>query len=863
MNNTFASIFPPVTTSLIAILATTVSTATLGGNIVVLIAFFVERSLRVPSNYFIASLAMTDVLIGLFSMNLFITYQLLGYWPLGHLICDLWLSLDFSACLTSQYTVFLITLDRFCSVKIPAKYRNWRTFNKVRVMICISWIFPAALFTPVIFGWSYLTGEPEREIVKCEVSFTYYPVFNTTLTIGYFWTTLVIMCSLYVGIYKVARRLQAKSIDNNKRLMQFLSKIDNKQILTQQNTSNNTNSLDDDDDGDDNDNDVDNVEKVKRKNTQNNIQLSNDQCFNSNCLNKYPTNSNNDVAGYLTNQTYCLNKTTKDMFKESNELADCNFMNQSNKINGIDKIQLYSLTTVSQYQRTSPKNLKQHHPHHLGIGENESVSQQSDQLQRGYQYENKTSNDCSVYHNSDSILNTSQTHQTSISTTATTAGTTAHEDKQADLHRKDSLSSLNDEIFSLPSVNFYIPSPKVSTSSPIQSDQSLSPKYTYSENNSPVWIRKKDNCYDSGLNLYECDLCPQVLKCQQFISDKNFCENGVYYYLSDSPSWDQCPPTCCLTDKCEYSEYTTSSGNMSSMYNNQLTNTNCWYRRFMHRLNKPNNMLIKSVCTLSKQQSPSSLCKSCDDKPYPCGLQNNYNNNQDICPCYYYSSNNNNSKNFIQQHRESQISEEPTKLQSKCLCCILPPKQQISADLNNNHTQGQTSLSNSQVQSPNNSDDYMNVQNGQQKNKSNKLSLKYKQKQQRFNSQQHQQYGKSSTSTTATTKPGRRQTSLSIFQSLSNIDAQNRKHARKALKTISFILGAFMICWTPYHIIVLIKGFCDDLATHTSCVNIHLYNLSYWLCYMNSPINPFCYALSNISFRRTFFRILRCDFQKR
>ncbi|KAA3681656.1 uncharacterized protein DEA37_0014098 [Paragonimus westermani] len=64
-------------------------------------------------------------------MNLFITYQLLGYWPLGQLLCDVWLSLDFSACLTSQYTVFLITLDRYCSVKIPVSYRNWRTLIKV------------------------------------------------------------------------------------------------------------------------------------------------------------------------------------------------------------------------------------------------------------------------------------------------------------------------------------------------------------------------------------------------------------------------------------------------------------------------------------------------------------------------------------------------------------------------------------------------------------------------------------------------------------------------------------------------------------------------------------------------------------
>ncbi|TPP59096.1 putative muscarinic acetylcholine receptor gar-2 [Fasciola gigantica] len=105
--------------------------------------------------------------------------------------------------------------------------------------------------------------------------------------------------------------------------------------------------------------------------------------------------------------------------------------------------------------------------------------------------------------------------------------------------------------------------------------------------------------------------------------------------------------------------------------------------------------------------------------------------------------------------------------------------------------------------------------------------------------------------------------SLAHFGNSRSLESHNRRHARKALRTISFILGAFIICWTPYHIIMMIKGFCDDLETHTSCVNMHLYNLSYWLCYMNSPINPFCYALSNASFRRTFFRILRCDFQRK
>ncbi|KAG5451665.1 H/ACA snoRNP pseudouridylase subunit [Clonorchis sinensis] len=85
-------------------------------------------------------------------------------------------------------------------------------------MICVSWLFPAGLFTPVIMGWKQITSEPPRAEGKCDVSFTYYPIFNTTLIIGYFWTTLIVMCSLYVGIYQVARRLERKSQGTSEKL---------------------------------------------------------------------------------------------------------------------------------------------------------------------------------------------------------------------------------------------------------------------------------------------------------------------------------------------------------------------------------------------------------------------------------------------------------------------------------------------------------------------------------------------------------------------------------------------------------------------------------------------------------------------
>lgn len=144
------------TTSSITILAcfiTTIIFLIVVGNVLVCIAIFTEKSLKPTQNWFIASLAVSDMLLGLVVMPFSLARELMGFWIFGPLWCDIHEAMDVLLTTASINTLCLISLDRYWSITQAVNYLKKRTPKRGAFMIAFVWLFSAAVSLPPLFGW--------------------------------------------------------------------------------------------------------------------------------------------------------------------------------------------------------------------------------------------------------------------------------------------------------------------------------------------------------------------------------------------------------------------------------------------------------------------------------------------------------------------------------------------------------------------------------------------------------------------------------------------------------------------------------------------------------------------------------------
>lgn len=639
--------------------ASVVIIVTVLGNILVLLSFVLERSIRQPTNYFIASLAMSDLLIGTFSMPCFTIYLLLGRWPLGEIICDLWLSLDWTVCLASQYTVFFITADRFCSVKIPAKYRNWRTDRKVRIMIALSWTIPSVVFFTSIVGWQYFVGKRTVEEGQCEVQFMSDPLFTFLLTIGYYWTTLIVMITLYVGIYRVALSLQRKSNEKQRKMnhaMELSKKKANKPGGGAKS------------------------KESKKRVENNNARYMRGAHENNTLTTSFSKHSDNEYS-----------KPSEEDRSSSPAFAS----DEDEESTGeIKKEQCY----VNSAVQTEPT-LK-------------------------------------------GLLGSSANHMSrlafSLSGTSVSASHASSSGGEKEFHDENQTPANTDQKRPL------LQDACNADFEPIKGEKSDFDGVVVTEANEEL-----DKLNESAAPLIESDVL-----------------DGIKYIDEDSlKSLTSTDNVKLLAEIKELS--------MSPSRKNESESSPVWRKR----ITEDDKSLL--VPHSGDSASSEAISSAMDNAIPPQGHDNKVCNNRKA-DCLMVSSNH------------------------KC--------------------KGDDQLRKHNLSLPN---------HDEKKSKDSKP------------------YGSPLQSLVRSLRP-------SGNKKPKQVKSKSENRARKALRTISIILGAYVLCWTPYHIMVFIIGICQN----PNCINIEFYYFTYWLCYLNSPINPFCYAFANAQFKRTFIRILKLDLHR-
>ncbi|KFO96193.1 Muscarinic acetylcholine receptor M5, partial [Calypte anna] len=186
----------------IATVTAIVSLITIVGNILVMISFKVNSQLKTVNNYYLLSLACADLIIGVFSMNLYTSYILIGHWSLGSLACDLWLALDYVASNASVMNLLVISFDRYFSITRPLTYRAKRTPRRAGIMIGLAWLISFVLWAPVILCWQYFVGERTVPPEECQIQFLYEPIITFGTAIAAFYIPVSVMTILYCRIYK-------------------------------------------------------------------------------------------------------------------------------------------------------------------------------------------------------------------------------------------------------------------------------------------------------------------------------------------------------------------------------------------------------------------------------------------------------------------------------------------------------------------------------------------------------------------------------------------------------------------------------------------------------------------------------------
>ena len=172
---------------------------TIGGNVLVLLAVFVNSHLRSTTNYFIVNLAIADLLLGTTVLPFSATLEILDYWIFGQIFCDIWAAIDVLCCTASIMSLCVISIDRYIGITRPLQHSTIMTERRALYIIVLVWLLATTISVAPLVGWK---EPPNPDPRICTVTTQLgYVLFSVS---GSFYIPTLIIVLVYIRIYREA-----------------------------------------------------------------------------------------------------------------------------------------------------------------------------------------------------------------------------------------------------------------------------------------------------------------------------------------------------------------------------------------------------------------------------------------------------------------------------------------------------------------------------------------------------------------------------------------------------------------------------------------------------------------------------------
>ncbi|XP_060752473.1 opsin 4xa isoform X1 [Tachysurus vachellii] len=150
---------------IVAAFVAVIGTVGVIGNALVMYAFFCNKKLRSPPNYFIVNLAVSDFLMASTQSPIFFVSSLYKEWVFGKTGCKIYAFCGALFGITSMINLVAISIDRYIVITKPLQAIRWNSKRRTLISILLVWVYSLAWSSAPLLGWSSYI--PEGLMTSC------------------------------------------------------------------------------------------------------------------------------------------------------------------------------------------------------------------------------------------------------------------------------------------------------------------------------------------------------------------------------------------------------------------------------------------------------------------------------------------------------------------------------------------------------------------------------------------------------------------------------------------------------------------------------------------------------------------------